>query len=295
LEAPRADPPLDPVRLPDGSYVPVVAGAPAPKSRRRGVRSATAGSAALLAILSKFQTLLVLLKVGKFTGTFLTMIVSIAAYAAFFGVPFALGLVVLLFVHEMGHWVVLRAKGVAASAPVFIPFIGAVVAMRGRPRNVKDEAEIGIGGPIAGTGAALLTGIAGALAPAGTTQNFLYALGYAGLLLNLFNLIPVSPLDGGRIVAALSRWAWPLGLAILVAFFFLHPNGVLLLILVLGGLETLSRFFRRDRMRAIPGYYVIAPRERAMLAVAFFGLLVVGLGGMELLHNQLLAIQNGTL
>jgi Zn-dependent protease len=114
------------------------------------------------------------------------------------------------------------------------------------------------------------------------------------MLLNLFNLIPVSPLDGGRVVAAISRWAWPIGLALLVGLAILHPSAIILLVLLLGGMETINRFFRRDRMRSIPGYYQIATRERIVLAIAFFSLLAVAFGGMEVLHNQLLAISDGS-
>lgn len=262
--------------------------------RRSGAGPIGAGAVGLIALLSKLKGLLVLLKFGKFSGTLITMLISVGAYAAFFGLPFALGFVILLLIHEMGHWIVLRAKGVPSGAPVFIPFLGAVIAMRGRPRNVKDEAEIGIGGPIAGTAASLLTGIAAAVMPPGHTQNLLYALGYTGLLLNLFNLIPVSPLDGGRVVAAISRWAWPVGLALLAALLFTHPSGILLLILILGGFETFNRFMRNDRYVGIPGYYTVAAHERLALALVFFGLLGVAFGGLELFHNQLLAIQSGT-
>jgi Zn-dependent protease len=266
------------------------------RSRRSGKSGAGglgAGAVGLLALLSKLKGLLLLLKFGKFGATAITMVVSVAAYAAFFGLSFAVGFVLLLLVHEMGHWVVLRQKGVAAGAPVFIPFLGALIGMRGRPRNVKDEAEIGIGGPIAGTAASLLTGIVAAMLPAGHTQSLLYALGYTGLLLNLFNLIPVSPLDGGRVTAAISRWAWPVGLVLLVALFVTHPSGILGLILLLGGFETFRRFTGADRSQQAPGYYDIALQERIALALVFFGLLAVAFGGMELLHNQLLAIQGG--
>jgi Zn-dependent protease len=264
-------------------------------SRRRYAPRGRLGAAALslLAFLSKLKGVLLLVQFGKFGGMLLTMAVSVAAYALFFGPIFAVGFVALLLAHEMGHWLVLRAKGVPASAPIFVPFLGAVIGMRGRPRNVKDEAEIGIGGPVTGIAAALVVGVAGSLLPAGQPQALLYALAYTGLLLNLFNLIPVSPLDGGRVVAAISRWAWPLGLAILLALFYLQPSPILLLIVLVGGLETIRRFRGTDRLRQVPGYYQIAPRERLMLALAFFVLLVVSFGGMEVLHAQLQMIQSG--
>jgi len=95
------------------------------------------------------------------------------------------------------------------------------------------------------------------------------------------------------VAAAISRWAWPIGLVLLAALFITHPNGILLLILLLGGFETLNRFLRHDRLQGVPGYYDIALSERIVLAMVFFGLLAVAFGGLELLHNQLLAIQSG--
>jgi len=262
--------------------------------KRSSLGTAGAGAVGLLALLSKAKGLLVLLKFGKFGGTFITMLISVAAYAAFFGLPFAIGIILLIFIHEMGHWVVMRVKGVAAGAPIFIPFFGAAIAMRSLPRNVKDEAEIGIAGPIAGAAAAGITGISAALMPVGNTQLLLYALAYTGMLLNLFNLVPVSPLDGGRVTAAISRWAWPAGLCILVLFFITHPSGILALILVFGGFETASRFLRRDRAAATPGYYAIALQERVSMAVLYFGLLGITFFGMEMFHTQLLAISSGS-
>jgi Zn-dependent protease len=247
----------------------------------------------VLLLLSKFKSVLLLFKFGKFGLTLVTMVVSVAAYAAFFGVAFAVGFVILIFVHEMGHVAVLRAKGVAASAPVFIPFLGAAIGMRGRPRNVKDEAEIGIGGPIAGTAASLVVGIAGGLAH-GNTQSLLYALAYTGMFLNLFNLIPVSPLDGGRVAGAISRWAWPIGLGLLLLLTVTHPSGILVLILLLGGFETFNRFMRRDSAARGPGYYAILPSERITLAILYFAMLAITAGGMALFHAQLLAIQSGS-
>jgi Zn-dependent protease len=223
-----------------------------------------------LLLLSKLKFLAIF---GKFGITGVSMLVSVWAYAALWNLGWAaaVGFVVLLFVHEMGHWAVMRLKGVPASAPLFIPFLGAVIGMKSMPRSVKDEAEIGIAGPIAGT--------AGALACLGL--EVLYGgplwpfLAYVGLLLNLFNLLPVSPLDGGRIVAAISRWLWPVGLAGLIGLFLLHPNPFLLLIAVIGGIETIARFRGRHAPTTLPGYYDIGGRERATIGVLYFGLIAL--------------------
>ena len=226
------------------------------------------GPAVLL--LGKLKVLAIFSKVGL-TGV--SMLVSVWAYAALWhlGWAAAIGFVVLLFVHEMGHWIVMRLKGVPASAPLFIPFLGAMIGMKGLPRSVKDEAEIGIAGPIAGT--------AGALACLGLEA--LYGgrlcplLALLGLYLNLFNLLPVSPLDGGRIVAAISRWLWIVGLAGLVGLFILHPNPFLLLIALIGGVETMARFRGRHVTTARAGYYDVSMPERVTLAVLYFGLIAL--------------------
>ena len=119
------------------------------------------------------------------------------------------GIVALLFVHEMGHFIVIRAKGLPASLPVFIPLLGAYVTMRQAPRNVRDEAEIALAGPIAGGLAGL-----GCLALYQVTgERALITLAYLTFFINLLNLVPISPLDGGRVVGAISRWLWPIGMA----------------------------------------------------------------------------------
>src|ERR687887_2121860 len=226
------------------------------------------GPAVLL--LSKLKVLAIFSKVGL-TGV--SMLVSVWAYAALWhlGWAAAIGFVVLLFVHEMGHWIVMRLKGVPASAPLFIPFLGAVIGMRALPRSVKDEAEIGIAGPIAGT--------AGALACTGLGN--LYGghlwplLGTIGLFLNLFNLIPVSPLDGGRVAAAISRWLWPLGLVGLLVLFLWWHNPFLLLVILIGGPETIARFLGPHSPTSRPGYYDISPLQRLSMGALYFGLIAV--------------------
>src|SRR5919201_1369605 len=199
------------------------------------------GPAVLL--LGKLKVLAIFSKVGL-TGV--SMLVSVWAYAALWhlGWAAAIGFVVLLFVHEMGHWIVMRLKGVPASAPLFIPFLGAIIGMKGLPRSVKDEAEIGIAGPIAGTAGAL-------------------------------TCLGLEALDGGRIVAAISRWLWIVGLAGLVGLFILHPNPFLLLIALIGGVETMARFRGRHAATARAGYYDVSMPERVTLAVLYFGLIAL--------------------
>jgi Zn-dependent protease len=215
----------------------------------------------------------------KFFGTAMSMVVSIAAYTLFYGLPFAAGFVLLIFVHELGHAYQLRREGIPAGAPVFIPFLGAAIAMRGMPHDAAMEARVGIAGPILGSlGAALVH-----LAAVVSGSDFLLALAFTGYFLNLFNLVPISPLDGGRIAAALSPKLWFGGLALMVGLFLVSPNPVLLIILVLGALDSWSRWRSRDTDGG--SYYrEVSPQFRTGLAVAWLGLIVLLVLGMGAAH-----------
>src|SRR5207245_2511233 len=145
-------------------------------------------------ILPALKFLPVVLKTGG------TMVLTIGVYAWFWGVWFAVGFVLLIFVHECGHLLAARRLGLKVGAPVFIPFMGAIIALKEAPRNAWIEAQVGIGGPMLGTlGAGLCE-----LVHLATGNPLFRALAYTGFFLNLFNLAPVGFLDGGRIVTALS-------------------------------------------------------------------------------------------
>jgi len=195
-----------------------------------------------------------------------SIVISLAIYAAAFGWQFAIGIIFLLFLHEMGHVIVLKSKGVPASAPIFIPLMGAFVAMKGMPRNAKDEAEIAIAGPLLGTVAALLC-----LVPylAGSQSGLWPVLAYFGFFINLFNLIPVSPLDGGRIVGAISRLAWIAGLVLLVGLLFLRFNLFLLLIVALSAMTVYNQFRHSAQLQS---YYQVPLSTKIFISVAYFGL-----------------------
>jgi Zn-dependent protease len=144
-----------------------------------------------------------------------SMIVSIIVYAAMWGDwVFAATFVVLILVHEMGHVIANRHYGIKASPPIFIPFVGAVINLRQQPANAKVEAVVGIGGPIAGTIGAF---VAYAIY-LHTGSKIALVSAHFGFLMNLFNLLPVPPLDGGRVTAAVSPWIWMLGIAGLLFF-----------------------------------------------------------------------------
>jgi Zn-dependent protease len=154
---------------------------------------------------------------------------------------------------------------------MFIPFLGAVVAAKSMGDDAAAEARVGLAGPILGSLATLV--------PLGiwlaTGEEFWQAVAYVGFFINLFNLLPVLPLDGGRAMAALSPWVWVVGYVGLVALTFAFPNPILILILLLGGFELYNRWKRRNTPEA-KAFHAIPRRTRALVGVVYLGL-VVGL------------------
>ena len=200
------------------------------------------------AFLLKFgKAALLLIPKAKLLTTSGTMLVSLVAYSFIWGWKFALGFVVLLLVHEMGHVIQLRREGVEASAPVFIPFLGAFILLK----------------------------------------DFWYALVFTGLFLNLFNLLPVVPLDGGRAMAALSPWMWFLGLFAMALLAFVYPNPIMFLILLFAAMETYRRWkARKAGGEEVATYYRVKPAHRLAILAVYLGLIVVCGVGMELTHIE---------
>jgi Zn-dependent protease len=226
-------------------------------------------------LLAKFKGLLFLLLKVKFVGTGLTMLLSVGAYALLYPVWFAVGLVILIWVHEMGHVLQLRREGIKASAPMFIPLLGAFIAMKEMPKNALAEARVGLAGPVLGSlGALAALGVY-----AGTGSPLFLGLAYVGFLLNLFNLLPMLPLDGGRAVGAMSPAFWILGIVMMVALLFVTPlNPIFLLILALVAFSGGKEIWRRWKMRNTPegqAYNDIELRYRVMVGLVYFGLIAV--------------------
>ena len=209
------------------------------------------------------------------------MILSIGVYALVFGWQFAVGFVLLLFVHECGHLIVAKKFGLPVSAPVFIPFMGAFILLKDQPRNAWMEACVGIGGPMLGALGALVCNSLGEILHSPT----LLALASAGYFLNLFNLMPVGFLDGGRIVTALSRWLWLPGFALLLWFGWTYPNLIVWLI-VIASLPRLFSLFRK-RSEEEQRYFEVPPGQRLIMSILYFGLITVLALGWHVVHNEL--------
>ena len=271
--------------IPPTAYEPVPAPAPAPPPQQRSGwrRVGTPLFVALLAILKWGKALRLLLPKAKLLTTSGSMLVSVAAYALIWGWSFAAGFVALLFIHEMGHYIQLRREGVKPSGMLFIPFLGAAVGTRSLGGSALAEARVGLAGPILGSiGAAACIPLADA-----TGNNFWRALAFTGFFLNLFNLAPVVPLDGGRAMAAMAPWMWFVGFGAIVALFFVWPNPILLLIVLLGGFETYRRWKQRKQgEEGNADYYRVAPRARLAVGIVYVGLIVLLALGMDATHVE---------
>ena len=222
------------------------------------------------------------LKFGKLLPAAATMLLSIAVYATVFGWWYAAGFVALLLVHEMGHYLAARRRGLNVGLPTFIPFVGAWIQLKELPHDAETEAYVGIAGPLMGT--------AGALAcfylARSTASTLLLALAYAGFFLNLFNLIPLSPFDGGRVTAAISPRLWLIGVPLLVALFFYNPSPLLILMAVLA-LPNVMKAWRGLRSAEEQAYYTVRPETRLSYATLYLGLAAFLAIMCEQLHAEL--------
>lgn len=208
-----------------------------------------------------------------------SMVVSLLAYAVKWKFAFAAGFLALIVIHEFGHAVAIRAKGLRAGAMVFIPFIGGAVTLKDQPRSAFDDAQIGIAGPIFGTLAALGARIVFYF----TGSSLWLVLAYAGFLLNLFNLLPIAPLDGGRVAGAISKWTWIAG-GVIVTFLMIKHNNPFLIFILLLGVYQLYRSVTHDETEK---FYDVTPSQRRTIALMYF--VLVSFLGYEtaLLHRIL--------
>src|SRR5690349_16448260 len=253
------------------------------------IRKALGPVAVVGVVIAKFFAKLkfILLPLLKFLPILLksggTMLLMVWVYTQIWGWQFALGFVLLLLVHETGHLLVAKKFGLKVGAPVFIPFMGAFIALKEAPRNAWMEACVGIGGPMLGSLGAFSCNV--------TRRAFhipiFFALAWSGYFLNLFNLTPVGMLDGGRIVTALSRWLWLPGFAVLLWFGWKYPNFIVWLMVIASLPRVISLF--RKRTEEERRYYEVTPAQRWTMSIMYFGLIAILIFGMHLatrdLHN----------
>ncbi len=225
----------------------------------------------LLVLLLQFKFIAIGLKLFWFAGSFLA---SVWFYALFWGWKFALVFVLLIGIHEFGHWFTMKFYGVPASLPFFIPGMGALVNMRGTPPSAYHESLIAFAGPATGAFASALCAYIGF----STHEPFWLAAAYMGFFLNLFNLAPVMPLDGGRVVGSISPRIWIAGLVVFVAAMIVfHLWNPLIIILILLSLRQVVAAWKGQ---LDPRYYGITLAQRLTVTAMYFGLAAVLFGGM---------------
>ena len=208
-----------------------------------------------------------MIQLGPAAAMAASMLISLLIYAVAFGLKYAAGFILLLFFHELGHLFASRVVGLRTSAPIFLPFIGAVISLKQLPNNAKTEANIAIGGPAMGTLSALVC----LVFYFWTDSLLMLVLAYTACLLNLFNLIPCDPLDGGRIAAAVSPHMWWVGSLVTGVLFFYTYNFIILLIFAV----SLLRLWRSEKWDDNSTYYRLSLRQRLRVLWWYLGLLTV--------------------
>jgi Zn-dependent protease len=271
-------PPPGPVRpVPPPQHSPT---APRPQRRRRE----GAAGGILAAIFAFLKYGLVLVKFGTFGPTLITMVIAIWFYTLFFGPAFAIGIVALILVHELGHFIVARGMGLPARLPIFIGPLGAVTSLRRAPADAGKSGIIALAGPALGTVAALLCFLLASTAPAGYARYLLLALAFFGCFLNLINLIPVGFLDGAKVADAIPGWMNVAGLLVVAGVVLLFGNPIGLLFLILGIFHTIGRF-RRSSRGVDPAQ--LAASRRLGLGSAYIAILLVAAGGMSVANTAI--------
>lgn len=210
-----------------------------------------------------------------------SMIFMIVIYSRLWGWKWALGFVILLLLHECGHLLAARYFGLKVSAPMFIPFMGAFIALKEAPRNAWIEAGVGIGGPLLGSAAALVCHLIGL----SLDLPLFIGLAWTAYFLNLFNLTPVGILDGGRIATALSPWLWLVGIVVLGWIAWTHPNFVIWIVLIVSLPRVFSLF--RKRTEEEQRFYEVTPAQRWTMGAMYFGLIGALVLGMHVALAQL--------
>jgi Zn-dependent protease len=217
--------------------------------------------------LTTLLTLLFAGKLGKILLSGGSMLLSIAIYAQMFGWKYAVGFVLLLFCHEMGHYIAARQRGLEVGLPTFIPFVGAWISLKNQPINAETTAFVGLAGPLVGSTCAFLV----YLMALHYGSHWLFAISYAGFVLNLFNLIPVVPLDGGHIVAVISPKLWIVGVPLLIALFLWKPNPLLIIVAIIAIPKAWAAF--RGKIPVPPEGDLASNGLKARFAAEYLGLM----------------------
>ena len=228
------------------------------------------------------------LKWGKLATVGGSMLLSLAVYAWAWGWRYAAGFLVLLLVHEMGHYIAARQRGLNVGAPTFIPFVGAWIELKSQPMDVETEAYVACAGPLIGS----LAAFAVYFLAREQNSNLLLSISYAGFFLNFFNLLPLSPLDGGRITAILSPRVWLVGAPIMVALFFYRPSPILIMIAFLSFPQLVKAWKYDPALPENAAYYGVPMATKVEYGALYLGLAAL-LGVMTYNVHEMLGAIHG--
>jgi Zn-dependent protease len=265
----------------EGEYLPPPPGGSA--KPRAGWQTAAGGLGAIWLFFAKFKGALLLLgnvKLLILLPKFFALFASIFFYALFFGWKFAIVFVLLILVHELGHYLTYRNFGIAADLPFFIPGLGAFVARRGPAPSLTIDAVAALAGPVYGlfaSGVCYAVGV-------NLHEPFWLAAAYTGFFLNAINLLPVPPLDGGGIAAAIDPRLWILGAFAFLAFIVLFHIWAGFLFLVLVGFAAVPRIRALLAGYVDPRFYAVPPLARWSLAAAYFVTVAIAVGGAAITY-----------
>ena len=279
-------PPVPPVPTPLEITNPAHPFSPKPEPKKSLLQNIGTGIVGIGVVALKFKFL-----IFGALKTSLSMLLMIWVYSMLWGWRFAAGLVFLIFVHEMGHVLAAKLLGLPVSAPLFIPFIGASITMKQNPRDAWIEAWMAYGGPLAGC---IGSWIAWAISLQ-LNEPWIMAVAAVSFLINLFNMIPVPPLDGGRICAAVSPWFWIIGLVLLgLAIFYFHAwNSIVIIVLVLiVALPRMKQTLFEKPSEEMQNYYRIHISNRLIMGLLYLFLIAVLLFGYWDANNRLMLYQN---
>ncbi len=237
-------------------------------------------------MLKLFAILFGALKFGKIAMTGGTMLLALAVYSSIYGWRYAAGFVLLIFAHEMGHYLAAKQRGLNVGAPTFIPFVGAWIQLKEQPMNVETEAYVAAAGPFVGSIAA--TAVYFWARDSGS--GLLLAIAYSGFFLNFFNLLPISPLDGGRITAILSPRIWLLGAPMMLALMLYKPSPLLFLIAIMA-VPSLRKAWNYDaKAPENVAYYGVSTELKVEYGVFYLGLAAF----LAIMTESVYGMLNGT-
>jgi Zn-dependent protease len=264
---------------------------------RRGMGSAIGGVLVALGLFAaKLKTLLAILfslkwliLAPKLLLSFGSMFLSVWLYAQWFG-GWKIGIVfvLMILVHELGHFVTWRNYGVNASLPMFIPGFGAFVSAPAGGTPAQNVAAA-LAGPLFGVAAAAACWVYGIVAGEASMlpqARFWTGCAYIGFFLNLFNLIPTPPFDGGAVAGAIDGRLWIVGVVLLAGWVFLFPSvfGVVILLLML--FTAVPRIIGIFRGQIDPRGSGLLPVQRVVTLVAYLAIVFVAIAGAAATHIE---------